>query len=55
MSEPPSLRCAGEQPLLLQTLQWQARLPVTVAIPVDFPTEAATSIRPEIQIPASAQ
>jgi hypothetical protein len=29
--------------------------PVTVAIPTDFPTEAATSIRPEIQIPASAQ
>jgi len=36
-------------------LQWLARRPVTVAIPADFPTEAATSIRPEIQIPASAQ
>jgi hypothetical protein len=36
-------------------LQWLARRPVTVAIPADFPTEAATSIRPEIRIPASAQ
>ena len=53
--QPPSLRCAGEQTLLLRTLQWLARRPVTVAIPTDFPTVAATSIRPEIQIPASAQ
>ena len=53
--QPPSLRCAGEQTLLLRTLQWLARHPITVAIPADFPTEAATSIRPEIQIPASAQ
>jgi type 1 glutamine amidotransferase len=53
--QPPSLRCAGEQTLLLRILQWLARRPVTVAIPADFPTEAATSIRPEIQIPASAQ
>jgi hypothetical protein len=41
--------------LLLRTLQWLARRPVTVAIPADFPTEAATSIRSEIQIPATAQ
>jgi type 1 glutamine amidotransferase len=53
--QPPSLRCAGEQTLILRTLQWLARRQVTVAIPGDFPTEAATSIGPEIQIPASAQ
>src|SRR5260370_10257206 len=53
--QPPSLRCAGEQTLLLRTLQLLAKRPVTVAIPADFPTEAATSIRPDIQIPASAQ
>ena len=50
--QPPSLRCAGEQTLLLRTLQWLAKRPVTVPVPADFPTEAATSIRPEIQIPA---
>lgn len=51
--QPPSLRCAGEQTLFLRTLQWLARRPF--AMPADFPTEAATSIRPEIQIPASEQ
>jgi CubicO group peptidase (beta-lactamase class C family)/type 1 glutamine amidotransferase len=53
--QPPSLRCAGEQTLLLRTLQWLARRPVTVAIPADFPTKTATSIRPEIRIPASSE
>jgi hypothetical protein len=41
--------------LLFLFAQWLARRPVTVAIPADFPTEAATSIRPEIQIPAFAR
>src|SRR6266480_5844170 len=53
--QPPSLRCTGEQTLPLRTLQWLARRPVTVAIPADSPTEAATPICREIQIPASAQ
>jgi len=55
MSSPPACTVPESRTLLLRTLQWLARRPVTVAIPVDFPTEAATSIRPEIQIPASAQ
>jgi type 1 glutamine amidotransferase len=50
--QPLSLRCAGEQTLLLRTLQWLANRPVTVPVPPDFPTEKATSIRPEIKIPA---
>lgn len=48
--QPPSLRCAGEQTLLVRTLQWLAKRRVTVSVPPDFPTEAATSIRPEIRI-----
>ena len=49
--QPPSLRCAGEQTLLLRTLQWLANRPVTVPIPPDFPTAEATSIRPELPLP----
>jgi len=49
--QPASLRCAGEQTLLLRTLQWLARRPVTVPVPADFPTQDATSIRPEIVLP----
>jgi len=49
--QPQSLRCAGEQTLLLRTLQWLAKRPVTVSIPPDFPTETAISIRPEITLP----
>jgi hypothetical protein len=36
-------------------VRWLARRPVNVAIAADFPTGAASSIRPEIQISASAQ
>jgi len=50
--QPQSLRCAGEQTLLMRTLQWLAKRPVTIPVPPDFPTEGATSIRPEIQLPA---
>jgi type 1 glutamine amidotransferase len=49
--QPSSLRCAGEQTLLLRTLQWLARRPVTVSVPSDFPTSENTSIRPEIVLP----
>jgi type 1 glutamine amidotransferase len=49
--QPISMRCAGEQTLLLRTLQWLAQRPITVPIPADFPSENAMSIRPEIVIP----
>jgi type 1 glutamine amidotransferase len=49
--QPASMRCANEQTLLLRTLQWLAKRPVTVPIPADFPTDVDTSIRPEIQLP----
>ena len=49
--QPGSLRCAGEQTVLMRTLQWLAKRKVTVPVPADFPTEAATSIRGEIQLP----
>ncbi len=49
--QPASLRCAGEQTLLLRALQWLAKRPVTVPIPPDFPTKDAVSIRPEIVLP----
>jgi type 1 glutamine amidotransferase len=49
--QPASLRCADEQTLLLRTLQWLAGRPVTVPVPADFPTQEATSIRPEIVLP----
>ncbi len=49
--QPLSMRCAGEQTVLLRTLQWLAKRPITVPVPPDFPTEAATSIRPEIKMP----
>ncbi len=48
--QPVSLRCAGVQTVLLRTLQWLAKRPVTVPVPADFPTERATSIRPEIAL-----
>ena len=53
--QPASLRCAGEQTVLLRTLQWLAKRPVTVPVPADFPSEQATSIRPEILLPGLAQ
>jgi type 1 glutamine amidotransferase len=48
--QPRSMRCAGEQTLLLRALQWLAKRPITVPVPADFPTAAAVSIRPEIAI-----
>jgi hypothetical protein len=41
----------GEQTLILRALQWLAKQPVTVAIPADFPTATAVSVRPEIALP----
>jgi type 1 glutamine amidotransferase len=48
--QPPSMRCAAEQTLLQRALQWCAGRPVTVAVPGDFPTATAVSIRGEIPL-----
>jgi type 1 glutamine amidotransferase len=48
--QPASMRCAGEQTLILRALQWLAKRPVTVAILADFPTATAVSVRPEIAL-----
>jgi type 1 glutamine amidotransferase len=49
--QPASMRCADEQTLMLRALQWVAKRPITVAVPADFPTEKAVSVRGEIAIP----
>jgi len=48
--QPQSMRCAGEQTLLLRTIQWLAGRPVTVPIPMDFPSAEQVSIRPEFKL-----
>ncbi len=52
-TQPPTLRCAGVQTLLVRALQWLANRPVTLPVPSDFPTETSTSIRAELPLPAS--
>ena len=44
--QPPSLRCAAVQTILPRAIQWLAKRPVTYAIPADFPTATAVSVRP---------
>jgi type 1 glutamine amidotransferase len=43
--EPVNMRCAGFQTLLVRAVQWLAGEPVTYPLPIDFPTEAKTSLR----------
>jgi len=49
--QPASLRCAGVQTLIPRVLEWLAGREVDPAVPKDFPTAAAVSIRPEIAVP----
>lgn len=49
--QPPSLRCAGVQTVMVRAFEWLARREVTPAVPADFPTEAKLSVRPEIKLP----
>jgi type 1 glutamine amidotransferase len=49
--QPVTVRDAGLQTLLVRSLQWLAQRPVTYAVPADFPTEKATSIRGELNLP----
>ena len=48
--QPITMRCAGGQTLILRTLQWLAKRPITIPVPKDFPAETAVSIRPEIPL-----
>lgn len=43
--DPVDLRCAGFQTVLVRSLQWLAKRPVTFPVPADFPTETTTSLR----------
>ena len=53
--QPPALRCAGVQTILVRALQWLAKRPVDFPVPPDFPTAEALSIRPEIPLPAKPE
>lgn len=48
--QPVTWRSADVQTILIRSLQWLAKRPVTYAVPADFPTAEATSIRPEIAL-----
>lgn len=44
-ANPPSLRCAGFQTILVRALQWLAQRPVDVTVPTDFPGETESRLR----------
>lgn len=45
--DPPAFRCAAFQTLMVRALYWLAGREVPAAVPADFPTAAAVSLRPE--------
>jgi len=44
-SDPPGMRCAGFQTILVRALQWLARRPVDFPVPSDFPGESRAVLR----------
>ncbi|MGE3806539.1 MAG: ThuA domain-containing protein [Gemmataceae bacterium] len=46
--QPPSMRCAGVQTILIRALEWLANRPVTYPVPKDFPDEKSLSLREKI-------
>lgn len=44
-TDPPGLRCAGFQTILVRALQWLANRPVDDSVPADFPGIAEPSLR----------
>ena len=44
--QPPSLRCAAVQTIILRAVQWLAKRPVTISVPPDFPGTNTVSVRP---------
>jgi type 1 glutamine amidotransferase len=49
--QPVTVRDAAVQTLLVRALQWLAKRPVTFSAPDDFPSENATSVRGELNLP----
>jgi len=45
-TNPPGMRCAGFQTIMIRTLQWLAKRPVDFPIPADFPGETQTKLYP---------
>ncbi len=45
-NDPPGVRCAGFQTILVRALQWLARRPVDFPVPADFPGEGQAVLRP---------
>lgn len=50
-TDPVDMRCVGFQIILIRSLQWLAKRPVTFPIPVDFPAPDHTSLRPLPSLP----
>jgi type 1 glutamine amidotransferase len=44
-ADPPGMRCAGFQTILVRALQWLARRPVDFPVPADFPSEGQIVLR----------
>jgi len=49
--QPVTVRDAAVQTLLVRALQWLAKRPVTFPVPADFPSENATSVRGDLNLP----
>ena len=47
LEDNPAMQCAGFQVLMLRSAEWCATGKVTQKVPVDFPTEAEVSLRPD--------
>lgn len=48
--QPASMRCAAVQTIIPRALQWLAKRPVTIPMPLDFPGTNAVSVRSEIKL-----
>ena len=46
VAEPPGARCAAFQTVFIRAMKWLAKRDPGNAVPADFPTPAATSLRP---------
>jgi type 1 glutamine amidotransferase len=44
-TDPPGMRCAGFQTILIRSLQWLAKRPVDITVPPDFPSETHAVLR----------
>jgi type 1 glutamine amidotransferase len=53
--QPPALRCAGVQTIMIRALQWLAKRPVDYPVPPDFPTADKFSVRAEIPLRLQTQ